>query len=154
MSFPPRYCCHAVVLAPALARADFVIADLSQDWSYTSNPNSGTYGEWSLNQGNTPLSQVTNWVFDPRLSGWGPAANRSGDALPFWFKMTSTSAFAPYDAPAGTVAVHTTDPFNGGGNGPGNATWTDSGFTGQVTISGDLWALAPAPGAPTTISSS
>lgn len=125
------------------ASAELVLGDLQQDWSFTSNPNTGTYGTWSFNQGNSPLSQVTGWVFDPRLSGWGPAANRGGDALPFWSKITSPDP--PYDAPVGSVMLHTTDPFNGGGNGPANATWTTN-YTGNVTISGDLWAPLPAPG--------
>jgi hypothetical protein len=125
------------------ARAGVILGDLQQDWSFTNNPNTGTYGTWSLNQGSSLLSQVTNWVADPRLSGWGPAANRAGDFLPFWSKITGIDP--PYDAPVGSVMLHTTDPFNGGGNGPANATWTTN-FTGIVTISGDLWAPLPTPG--------
>jgi hypothetical protein len=127
------------LLACSEARGETVLADLTSDWSFTTNPNPGTYGTWSYNQGNTPLSQISDWagVASATIPGWGPPANEPGDFLPFWTQATSQDAGA-LNSPVGTVVVHSTDQANGDSNGPANATWT-SGVAATVTISGELW---------------
>ncbi len=118
-------------------------ADLSDDWSNASNPNTGAFGTWSYNQATTPLPRVDQWVSSPTavIGGWAPSANQTGDFLPFWFQTTPNEIQQAnfLDDVPGDVVVHTTDQFNGGGNGTANITWT-SPVSGAATVSGILWS--------------
>jgi hypothetical protein len=133
-------CLAAVFSLPLPVSAD-IIADLQQDFSLTSNPNTGSYGTWSFNMGSTPLSAVSSINGGIAYPGWGTPANAPGDFLPAFFQVTYLQP--NFDAAIGNIGVHSTDPFNGAGNGPANVTWT-SPLTGPVTISGELWS----PGVP------
>jgi hypothetical protein len=119
-----------------------IYANLSQDWSNSSNPNTGAYGTWSLNQGSTPLSFVNNWAgTTDGLSGWGPSANVTGDFLPFWFQVSPSDGQGDGYGPNGTVIMHPTDFSNGGGNGTANASWSDPVVGSQSAfITGSFWA--------------
>src|SRR5947209_7671934 len=79
-------------LDPSQAYAGIILADLSNDFSFTNNPNSGPYGTWSYNAGNTPLAKIDDWQTfggPTGVAGWGPAANQPGDYIPFWTRVTS-----------------------------------------------------------------
>ncbi len=132
------------------ARAD-IIADLGSDWSDASNPNSGAYGTWSYRQGTSLLPQDTNWTplgSSTTQPAWAPG-NNNGDFLPAEFKATSNMSgnlvSGPADWQIGDIVTHTTDPFNGAGNGPANFLWT-SPVAGVVTISGDVFEARVSPG--------
>src|SRR2546425_7726239 len=88
------------LLAPVSAFA-LTLADLSADWSNTQNPNPGSYGTWSYNQGNSPLP----WV--PSLGAWAPSAN-AGNFLPLWQQLASPDPSVVVGN-TGDVIVHTTD---------------------------------------------
>jgi hypothetical protein len=133
--------CFSVVPA---GRADLV-ADLANDWSDTSNPDTATFGTWTYREGTTPLPSVSNFTFDGTLPfpvtqpAWAPS-NIGGDFLPAALKARSVPS-GGYDFQVGDVIVHTTDPANGPSNGPVNFLWT-SPIAGTVTISGGVWAAA------------
>jgi hypothetical protein len=124
------------------ARAGFIVYDLASDWSDTSNPN----GTWSYRQGSSLLPEVPNYTaggtvaFPTTQPAWAPS-NNPGDFLPVEFKATSVPTNLTQgtaDWQVGDVVVHTTDPFNGGSNGPANFLWT-APDAGTVTISGSVW---------------
>lgn len=118
-------------LAPANA-SNF--ADLKSDWSNAANPHTGPNGTWAYTHSGVPLPFIDHWAGYNPLGGWGPAGNVPGDFLPFFFKNT-----APFeDSLPNDVVVHTTDGFNGAGNGIAAFIWT-SAMTGTVTINGSLW---------------
>lgn len=119
-----------------------VYANLSQDWSNTSNPNTGAYGTWSLNQGSTPLPFINNWAgTSDGLSGWGPTANVVGDFLPFWFQVTGPAQPTEGYGQDGDVAVHPTSADNSDGNGPANVSWVNPVAGSQSAfITGSFWA--------------
>lgn len=125
--------CLLTAVMPAHAAT---YADLQADWSNASNPTAGPWGSWTYLQGNTPLPYVPVWIGGPFLGGWGPAANQSGNFLPFFCKAHLPEG----DTLAGDVFVHTTDGFNGGPNGPASFLWT-SGVTATVTIKGAVWPI-------------
>jgi hypothetical protein len=135
--------CAAALFASSGARAD-LIADLANDWSDASNPNTATFGTWSYLQGSTPLPSVANFTFGGTAGfpvtqpAWAPS-NNPGDFLPAEFKARSVQAGVDYQV--GDVVVHTTDPANGGSNGPADFRWT-SPINGTVTITGDVWQAA------------
>jgi hypothetical protein len=131
----------SLVLSAAPARAGLVVADLGADWSDTSNPNAGAFGTWSYRQG---TSLLPHFADNPLLGipatqpTWAPST-ALGHYIPAIFKATSdqtgTIITGPVDWLVGDIIVHTTDPFNGIGNGPANTLWT-SPVDGTLTISG------------------
>jgi hypothetical protein len=132
------------------ARAD-IIADLGSDWSDSSNSNSGAYGTWSYRQGTSLLPHDSDWTplgSSTPQPAWAPG-NNNGDFLPAEFKATSNVSgnltTGPADWQIGDIITHTTDSFNGGGNGPANFLWT-SPVAGVVTISGDVFEARVSPG--------
>lgn len=122
-----------VLLTTSILRAAN-FADLKSDWSNTSNPNPGASGTWAYTQGGTPLAPISHWAGDSNQSGWGPAANVSGNFLPFFFKTPVVYG----DSLPGDVIIHTTDTFNGNGNGPAVLIWT-SAVSGDFIVNGSLW---------------
>jgi hypothetical protein len=130
----------ALFSIPSLSSA--YVADLAGDWSDTNNPNSNASGTWSYNAGTAQLSAIASWTGIPGVNGWGPAANVSGDFIPFMFKANSAdiSDLGGLDIAVGDVAVHTWDGENGDGNGLANITW-QAAAAGTATISGQLWPL-------------
>jgi hypothetical protein len=137
--------------SPAPARASFV-ADLGADWSDTSNPNTGAFGTWSYRQG---ASLLPHFADNPLLGipaiqpTWAPST-APGHYIPAIFKATSdqtgTIITGPVDWLVGDIIVHTTDPFNGIGNGPANILWT-SPVDGTITISGSVFEARVTTGA-------
>lgn len=122
------------VLASAAAAPASTIADLNADWTTSANPNSRPNGAWAYMQSAIPLSYIAAWAGDPNQTGWGPPANVSGNFLPFMFKTPVEYG----DALPDDVIVHTTDGFNGSGNGDAIILWT-SAVSGTMDISGSLW---------------
>jgi hypothetical protein len=129
------------VIGQSASHAD-VFADLSQDWSNTSNPNTGSYGTWSYNQGSTPLPFINNWAgTTDGLNGWGPSPNVVGDFLPFWFQVTGPTQPTEGYGQDGDVIVHPTSADNSDGNGPANVSWVNPVAGSQSAfISGSFWA--------------
>ncbi len=116
------------------------IADLRSDWSNAANPNANPNGTWTYMEGSNPLPFISSWAGIPGVPGWGPAANVTGLFLPFYSRAMPEILFSGADMYPGDVTVHTTDPFNGGGNGPAVVTWT-SAVSGTFTIHGMFWPL-------------
>lgn len=121
------------------------VADLQADWSNTENPHRTEFGIWSYNQDSSPLSPIDSWPAIPGISGvsgWGPAANRPGEMLPFVFRMPPNlqTPDVGADFEAGDIVLHSTDTYNGARNGQGNVVWKSS-FSGKVMVSGRLWPL-------------
>lgn len=116
--------------------AGSVIADLKGDWSNNANPNTKPAGTWGYTQSGISLAFVSPWAGDPssNLSGWGPAANVPGDFLPFMFKTQIVYG----DAQPGDVIVHSTDGFNGAGNGDALILWTTANNV-AVDVSLTAW---------------
>lgn len=126
-----------------------MIADLSADWSSTSNTNStNPNGTWQYRQGTTVLPLVNNWqdacggVAQPV---WAPS-NTTGNYLPAFMKAVCTPNVNTWvnepDASqyaAGDVITHTDDTFNGNPSlGVANFLFTSS-ITDVVTIAGTVW---------------
>ncbi len=124
-------------------RAGFV-ADLGANWSDSNNPNTGSYGTWSYRQGTSLLPHVADWTplgqTQPQPA-WAPGVV-NGDFLPAEFK--ATAAQSGFDGTGqrgwqvGDIVTHTTDQFNGGGNGVANFLWT-SPSSGPVSITGSVF---------------
>lgn len=136
-----RRCALALVavtlISPAAPAAN--VADLRSDWSNSANPNANANGTWAYTENFSPLPFIPSWVAGPAISGWGPAANVPGNFLPFYYRATPETVFGA-DMFPGDVTVHSTDGFNGGGNGPAIVTWT-SAVSGTFTIHGMFWPL-------------
>jgi hypothetical protein len=111
--------------------------NLNSDWSDAANPN----GVWTYREGSNALPHVSSW--QSSLGGWASAQPGWADSengtnrLPFWYKSNGTETF-PHDWLAGDVIVHSTDGFNGIGNGPANVLWT-SPNVGLASITGSVW---------------
>src|SRR5215472_7090920 len=79
-----------------------VIADLSTDWSDSSNPNTGNpNGTWQYRQGTTILPSVPSWTAAGTVPfvnqpAWAPS-DTAGNFLPAEFKATAATAltFSP-----------------------------------------------------------
>ena len=128
------------------------VYDLKTDWSDSANPN----GPWTYREGNNALPQMimsTNCGACPGGSGlvwtnaqraWARSAGGTSSDhtfLPFWFKSNgSETGLGNWgdDWEAGDVVMHTTDPANGIGSGPGNVIWT-SPIAGVISIAGNIW---------------
>ena len=113
-----------------------VTFDLKSQWSDASNPN----GPWQYRQGTTDLPHVANWQ-STNNAAWAPS-NNGGNFLPGQFRVTSGSAIIGPQFQAGDVGTHTTDIYNGQGEGPSNFLWTNpstGGLSGPATISGSAW---------------
>ena len=114
--------------------ANATVWDLNADWSSNNNPN----GAWSYREGVNLLPTKTLGVAD----GWSvsqPAWGRSGanNFIPVALKSNGSETFA-HDWIAGDVVMHSTDPANGIGNGPGSVAWTSS-VSGLASITGVVW---------------
>lgn len=117
-----------------------VVADLKADWSSTSNPNVRPAGTWSYNLDSTPLVAVEHWSGGD-VSGWGPAANRTGDFLPFMGQAKTNGELQQYlgnDLKNGDIIVHTVDPFNGAREGSATIAFK-SAISGTALVTGRLW---------------
>lgn len=108
------------LLSLASLPAQATTYDLTNDWSYASNPN----GVWSYrNFAGTALTFTPARVSDP----WSTPQPAWGE-LPGWFKSNGTELFA-HDWLAGDVITHTTSQLY----------WT-SPVASQVAITGAVWA--------------
>lgn len=136
-----RRCALALIAltlaAPSAPAAN--IADLRSDWSNSANPNANANGAWAYTESFNPLPAIASWAGASTVSGWGPAGNVPGNFLPFYYRATPETVFGA-DMFPGDVTVHSTDGFNGGGNGPAIVTWT-SAVSGTFTIHGMFWPL-------------
>jgi hypothetical protein len=127
----------AVVFLVASMAAQAANYSIKSDWSDSANPN----GVWTYREGNNALPHVASW--QSSLGGWNspqPAWAESENAnnrLPVWFKSNGSENFG-HDWLAGDVIIHSTDGFNGIGNGLGNVLWTSPSF-GSATITGGVW---------------
>ena len=136
----------AVCAGAATARAGF--ADLKTNYSEASNPNVASYGTWRYNMGTTLLSPISSWAGLPNEKGWGPAANVSGNYIPFLFQAHNLNDLTPGNNngvgnyagayQVGDIIFHSKDSFNGSANGEANITWTSPG-NDVVNITGSLW---------------
>jgi len=115
---------------------------LAGQWSNTANPN----GPWTYREGNEALPLVTDYNFGGTVPGftpqpaWAPS-NVGGQFLPVWLQSSQTGTPSGFEAGAvtpGDVIVHSTDGFNGSGEGIANVIWT-SPSAGTIDISGDIW---------------
>ncbi len=115
------------------------VYDLKADWSEASNPN----GAWAYCESASPLPKVVGWQ-NVCLGGWAvPQNGWAEDAcntsrLPFWYKSNGSETFANKDIQAGDIIVHSTDPFNGFGNGDARLIWS-APTEGRVDIAGSVW---------------
>jgi hypothetical protein len=131
----------SLTLAPALlapaARAQ--VADLSANWSDTSNPNAGSFGTWSYQSGTTPLPHVADWTplgASTAQPAWAPGTTQ-GNSFPAEFKATSAQALSgPPGWQVGDVIVRTTDENNI--STVAQLRWT-SPMAGNVTVSGSVF---------------
>ncbi len=122
-----------------------IIADLARDWSDSNNPNlSNPNGKWEYRQGTLDLPLLSNWngagsvAFIPTQPAWAPS-NIAGDFLPALFKARSVPSSSP-DWEAGDTVIHTVDVSNGNpSKGVANVLFTDTHFSGTVTITGHVW---------------
>ena len=111
--------------------------NLNSDWSDAANPN----GVWTYREGSNALPHISSW--QSSLGGWASAqpgwanSENGTNRLPFLYKSNGTETF-PHDWLAGDVIVHSTDGFNGIGNGPANVLWT-SPIAGLASITGSVW---------------
>jgi len=125
-----------VVLTTMCLPKNVFSASLVDDWSDATNPN----GDWSYNQGATPLStNVLGWPasdFGPTQRAWANG-NAIPDLIPAWMK-SSVDPGAGFDWLVGDVIAHSTDDFSGGSNGLANVTWTSS-ISGSLDIAGGVW---------------
>jgi hypothetical protein len=125
----------ALVWTASAAKAQ-VVADLNANWSDTSNPNVGSFGAWSYNQGTTPLPHVADWTplgASTAQPAWAPSTT-AGNVVPAEFRATS----AQFGWQTGDVVIDTTDPTNGGSNGFGTFLWT-APSAGNATVSGSVF---------------
>jgi len=129
-----------ILFFSALAQADTF--DLAAQWSNTSNPN----GTWTYREGNNALPLVPNYDFGGTIPGftpqpaWAPS-DIGGHFLPVWLQSSQTGTPSGFYSGAvlpGDVIVHSTDVFNGSGEGIANVIWT-SPEAGTIDISGDIW---------------
>jgi hypothetical protein len=111
--------------------------NLNSDWSDAANPND----VWTYREGSNALPHISSW--QSSLGGWASAqpgwanSENGTNRLPFLYKSNGTETF-PHDWLAGDVIVHSTDGFNGIGNGPANVLWT-SPIAGLASITGSVW---------------
>jgi hypothetical protein len=112
---------------------------------------------FSFVQGNTPLPTIADWQPPFGIGGtpyipqpaYAPGSRGSpminhGHFLPAWFKMTRSLG----GQVKGDVIVHTTDPYNGIGEGPASVLFV-APAGGLATISGYVYAAGFAtPGRP------
>jgi hypothetical protein len=118
------------------------IYDLATQWSNTANPN----GPWTYREGSSALALVTSYNFGGSIGGFTPQAawapsNVGGEFLPVWLESSQTGTPSGFQAGAvlpGDVIVHSTDSFNGSGQGIANVIWT-APSAGTIDISGDIW---------------
>jgi hypothetical protein len=128
----------SVAIQPSIA-AQPATYDLNADWSDVSNSN----GVWTYREGTNTLPHVAAWQglsgdFDTPQPAWAPNATGSSN-LPPWFKSSAIVGLPhPHDWQIGDVLTHSTDGFNGIGNGASNVIWT-SPVVGTATISGNVW---------------
>ncbi len=115
------------------------VFDLKADWSEASNPN----GAWACCESDNPLPKVVGWQ-NVCLGGWAVPQDGwaedvcSTSRLPFWYKSNGSETFGSKDIQAGDIIVHSTDPFNGFGNGDARLIWS-APTEGRVDITGSLW---------------
>lgn len=127
-----------------------IIADLSADWSTTSNPNTtNPNGTWQYREGNTALPLVSDWQNACGASltqpAWAPS-NTPGNYLPAFIKAVCTPNVStwsnepdPSQYSIGDIITHTNDAFNGNPSlGVANFLFT-SAITDVVNISGSVW---------------
>ena len=121
--------------------------DLKSGWRTSANPN----GPWTLVQGATPLPLDSDWTpisnadsaYNPagghhiRQPGFAPG-NQNGDFLPAFFKAAVTPAGASFGWLKGDIVMHTTDAFNGIGEGVAAVVFT-APATGVPRISGYVY---------------
>lgn len=134
-----------------------VIADLSGDWSDSSNPNTrNANGVWEYRAGSGDLPSVPAFTFaappgpgEIDQNAWAPS-NAAGNFLPAEMKATSATAALLGPDPntpsspnvlTGDVLMHTQDPANGPLSGIGNYrfTLTNPAAAGLVEIKGFVW---------------
>ena len=132
-----RLITYVIVLLELGSTAQAVDYSVKSDWSDAANPN----GAWMYREGGNALPHVASW--QSSLGGWTspqPAWAESENAnnrLPVWFKSNGSENFT-HDWLASDVIIHSTDGFNGVGNGIGNLLWTSPLF-GSATMSGGVW---------------
>ncbi|MBI1189956.1 MAG: hypothetical protein GC200_04650 [Tepidisphaera sp.] len=125
----------SLVAASGLVQAQSF--NLQADWSDAANPN----GPWSFTQNGVPLPHVNAW--QQQLGGWSqpqPAWALSQDAtnrLPMFMRSNGSETFA-HDWAAGNVVVHSTDGFNGQGDGTAVINFTLP-FDATFNIHGGVW---------------
>jgi len=104
-----------------------IIYDLSDDWSYSSNPN----GTWSYNEGTNPLTNTEyEWGGVTGETFWRPI---SGHNPPAMCKAVTTTND---NWQAGDVMIHSATPTAEWGL--ANVTWTASS-DGTINIDGFAW---------------
>ena len=112
--------CFLTVVSLAALPARATVYDLTNDFSYASNPN----GAWSYRDAaGTLLPFVAGLVSDP----WG-VPQPSWGGTPVWFKSNGTELFA-HDWILGDVITHSDS----------SVVWT-SPSAGTIDISGATWA--------------
>ena len=115
-----------VVTVTSLANSQ-VIYDLSDDWSYSSNPN----GAWSYNEGANPLTNIEyEWGGVSGETFWRPI---SGQEPPAMCKAVTTTND---NWQAGDVMIHSATPSAEWGL--ANVTWT-APSDGTIDIDGLAW---------------
>jgi hypothetical protein len=125
---------------PAPAPAP-VIADLTREWSTTSNPNPQPVGIWSFNAETTLLSKIDSWLASPGVPGWGEPANVMGDFLPFFCQSPMDGGPANplgSDVKTGDIVCHPTDPTNSRINQAATIAW-QCVVPGTASVGGKLW---------------
>jgi hypothetical protein len=140
--------CVSALLILSPTKSFATVYDLADDWSDTANPN----GVWQYRAGDAAINThfptfgpglITN--FNSAQPAWVAAAS-GPESIPAWFKSTGAIVYLPgtttpdptYDAPAGRIITHTTDPDTGIDSAFANVLWT-SPISGIATITGDTW---------------
>lgn len=120
--------------------------DLRGDWSRKANPN----GPWALLQGASALPADADWTplsntdtaYNPtgghiKQPAFAPG-NAPGNFLPAFFKAAVTPESTGFGWLKGDVVLHTTDGFNGAGEGPASAVFT-APAAGTAKLSGYVY---------------
>ncbi len=131
--------CVPAILVTVLAAgaASAQVYDIQTDWGDVNTPG----GVWSVREGSNMLPAVQSW--QRNLGGWSTAqpgfarSEDGSDRLPFWFQSNGTEQFQR-DFEKGDIVVHTTDPFNGVGQGKANVAFTSPGDA-ILNVTGGVW---------------
>ncbi|TWU40845.1 hypothetical protein [Novipirellula artificiosorum] len=113
-----------------------IIADLSSDWSDTSNPNLAAHGVWAYREGTNALPLVNNWTPLGAVStqpAWAPSSGEA-DFIPAIFRSTTDI----FDWQTGDIVVHSSDPGSGPSSSTANIAWTST-FNTIVNLDGNAW---------------